>query len=319
MKTMTLAHDKKKSAPVGRLLRRQAGFIPNSDQVRQVHQQLMELPDAASLEFAIYATARTVRLPSRIVTGLADEIWNKYRNVSQFPDSEYLTWPDVRNWLVDRFSRADRDQKSSSTFARSMLGGLLRLRDRDFYSSSLLLLADQLAGVSPKVVEPEKNQIEALLTELLSRPKLNRKAAEILSRCGKAMRTEMDVALDQQRQATARAESLKREAAVRQSECDSKDEQLRDQATVIDSLKAELISANDKIAFANDQISGTEEHWNVILKQKLSGLIAKLRSDIGHETREIVLCLDRGSPNSAMALERARQIETILERVNTTT
>ena len=66
-----------------------------------------------------------------------------------------------------------------------MLGGLLRLRDRDFYSSSLLLLADQLAGVSPKVVEPEKNQIEALLTELLSRPKLNRKAAEFLAAAGR--------------------------------------------------------------------------------------------------------------------------------------
>ena len=316
---MNLAHDKKTFAPVGKLLRRQAGFIPNSDQVRQVHQQLMELPDAGSLEFAIYVTARTVRLPSRIVTGLSDEIWKKYRDVSQFPDIEYLTWPDVRNWLVDRFSKADRDQKSSSTFARSMLGSLLRLRDRDFYASSLLLLADQLAGASRKMVDPETNQIEVLLTELLSRPKLNRKAAAILSRCGKAMRTGMDVALDQQRQATARAESLKREVEVRQSECDVKDEQLREQSTVIDSLKAELISANDKISVARDQLAGTEEHWNVILKQKLSGLIAKLRSDIGHETREIVLCLDRSSPNSAMALERARQIDTILERVNTKT
>jgi hypothetical protein len=65
-------------------------------------------------------------------------------------------------------------------------------------------------------------------------------------------------------------------------------------------------------------VTGTEEHWSVVSKQQLAGVVSKLRNEIEHETKEIILSLDRGTPNTDMALQRSRRIEKILEKSKST-
>ena len=315
---MKAAIEKKKPAGVGTLLGRQAGFVPHPDQVRQVYQTVVQLPNSDSLEFSILVMARTRRLPSRIITGLADEIWGKYRAVAEFPDTEHPTWIDVRDWICGRISRAMSAGQELALVGRAMFAALLSVRERDFYTNAVLLLADELAGASGKKSELDRNEIEAIVSELLTKRIPSRKELCLVGRTGKAMRSEMQASIEQRRQALGRAEALQSEITNLKTESASKDQQIRDHAAAIEAIRAELASVTEKLALAQEQITATEEHWNLVLKQKLSGLVAKLRSDIQHETREIAMCLDRNSPNVTMALERARQIDKILEEVNST-
>jgi hypothetical protein len=311
---MNVAREKKTPGPVSRLLTRQAGFVPSEDQVKRVYQQITELPNSDALEFSFFVRARAKRPASRIVTGLADLLWIKYRNIAGFPDIEHPTWVDIQEWIPTRVSRAISDKHDLMPVGRAIFASLLRYRDRDFYTGALLLFADQLAGATRKQSEPRQNEIETLLAELLVKPKLNRKQAAAIRLSGRAMQDEMQAAIDQRRQAVVRTEFLEREIENQKSVLQSKDQQLRDHAAAVESLKEGLAAANKELSATQGRVTGTEEHWAVVLKQKLSGLVAKLKSDIQHETQEIVLCLDRSSPNIAMALERARQIDKILEQ-----
>ena len=315
---MKVAIDKKKPAVVGALLRRQSGFIPNKDQVQRVYEQLLLLPHSGSFQFAMFLTARTGRSPSRMLTGLGDELWTQYLKIADFPDTEHPTWIDVRDWILARVSRARSAKHELIAVGRSMFAMLMRVRDRDFYTNALVLLTHELAGGNRKKMEAERNEIEGVVSELLLKRTPNRKDLELLSRCGKAMHSEMQVVQEQRRQAVGHAEALHIEITNLKTELESKDEQLKECAALIESLRGDLKSATEKLSLAQEQIVATDQHWNVVLRQKLSGLLAKLRSDIQHETQEITLCLDRSSPNTTMALDRVRQIDKIIDQVNNT-
>jgi len=310
-----LAKEKKASGPVIKLLNRQSGFVPNEDQVRKLYQCIRELPNPESLEFSLLLTARTRRMPSRVVAALADHVFLSYKEVSAFPDIEAATWVDVREWIVARLSVAISEKQDVLAIGRAMFSSLLRLRDRDFYTNSLLLLSAQIEGKQRKR-DSEQNEIEAVLGELLTRHKLNRKQLALIGRASRAMRNAVDSATDQRRQAMARADALQQDIAKLQAELKEKKTEIDECCKMITTLKNGLSAAQEDLANAQGRVAGTEEHWSVIAKQQLAGAVSKLQDEIGHETREIVLCLDRATPNGDMALQRARRIEKILEKAN---
>jgi hypothetical protein len=77
-----IAKSKKKTGQVLSLLNRQAGFVPNESQVTQLHQNLRELPNSETLQFAIFLQAKTRRSSSRVISALADRIWPGYKRLA---------------------------------------------------------------------------------------------------------------------------------------------------------------------------------------------------------------------------------------------
>jgi hypothetical protein len=255
---MRVAGEKKAPGPVSRLLTRQAGFVPSEDQVKQVYQQITELPNSDALEFSFFVRARAKRPASRILTGLADLLWIKYRNIAGFPDIEHPTWVDIQEWIPTRVSRAISDKHDLMPVGRAIFATLLPFRDRDFYTGALLLFADQLAGATRKQSEPRQNEIETLLAELLVKPKPNRKQAAVISLSGRAMRDEMQAAIDQRRQAVVRTEFLEREIQNQKSVLQNKYQQLRDHAATVESLKEGLAAANKELSAIQGRVTGNE-------------------------------------------------------------
>jgi hypothetical protein len=315
---MRLDHEKKTSGAIIKLLHRQAGFIPTEGQVNQIYLQLRELPNSNVLDFSIFVAAQTRKLPSRIVTAVAERVWMKYHSVAEFPDTDHPTWVDVRDWMSARFARAFAEKQDLAYVARAIFANLLRLRERDFYASSLLLFAAQIGGRTRRKSDSGENEIETALAELLSKKQPSRKQAVLIARSVQSMRDTVDMAVDQRRQAMSKVESLQQEIFKLQSEIREKKDQLKEQSESIETLRTQLSVAQDELRTAQGQVTGTEEHWSVVSKQQLAGVVSKLRNEIEHETKEIILSLDRGTPNTDMALQRSRRIEKILEKSKST-
>jgi hypothetical protein len=315
---ISLAKSNKTTGAITKLLNRQAGFVPNEAQAKQVYQCIRELPNSDALQFALFVLARTKPLPSRVVSALGDQIWSDYKHVAAFPDIEQPTWVDVREWISGRISKAIAERQDVLRVGRSMFAFLLRMRERDFYPNALLLLADQIGGNKRKKGESAQNEIEVIVAELLARPKLNRKQVALIGRSGRTMRDVLEAAIAQRRQDTARLESHQQEMVRLQAQLKEKGIEVDERTEALTALRAQLSAAQEDVAAAQGRVAGTEEHWSVISKQQLAGTVSKLRGEIEHETKEIVLCLDRAAPNTDMALQRARRIEKILQKANST-
>jgi hypothetical protein len=313
-----LARSKKKFSHLLKILTRQAGFVLNEGQAQQMQERIRGVPNADGLEFSIVVLARTRHSPSRVVSALAEQTWPVYRQRAAFPDIEAPTWIDIRDWLKDRLSKATAEKEDTADVGRSIFASLLRVRDREFYLNALLLFADLLAGKGRKNAFSEQSELEAVFAELLARPKLNRRQVGLIGKSGRSMRDAVDLALDQRRQAISKTDTLQDEIARLRTEMQLKAEESEEQARALATLQANLTSAHQELAAAHGRIAGTEEHWNVVSKQQLAGVLSKLKREIEHEMKEILFSLDRALPNTEMAIQRVRRVQRILEKADGT-
>lgn len=313
-----VAKQKKTAAPILKLLNRQAGFVPNEAQVKQMHQAIHELPHSDALQFSIFVLAKTRRLPSRVMSALADHIWIGYKEISEFPDIDHPTWVDVREWLTSRLSRVFSEKQDSFAVARSIFASLIPMRERDFYVNALLLFADILGERTNSKRLSEQNELEGVLAELLRKPKVSRGNVALVGRSGRVMREAVDAALDQRRQATAKSDLLQQEITRLHIELQHKTAEVKEQNEALAALKSRLAAAEKELEAAHGRVVGTEEHWNVVSKQQLAGVLSRLRGEIEHETKEILFSLDRTKPNTEMAIQRVRRIEKILQKADNT-
>ncbi len=83
----------------------------------------------------------------------------------------------------------------------------------------------------------------------------------------------------------------------------------------IATLRSELEKAHACNSAEQKRSRALEEYWKETSDKQRNEIVFKVRSRLEHEVNEIRLCLDRSSPNVAMAMDRVKKIEEFLASV----
>jgi hypothetical protein len=88
--------------------------------------------------------------------------------------------------------------------------------------------------------------------------------------------------------------------------------QLKEAIERIDELERVNRERESELRAETDRCNSIEIHWRETLRSEMARLSSRVRERLSHEANETELCLDRQTPNVAMAIDRIRRIREFL-------
>lgn len=307
------------------LIKSKVSFDVTGESIRAILEALKEFPEANLLYFLTVREREFGRTRNVLLDRLASKIVEESRSATAYPSEIHGPSQEPGNltrilWWAKNTQGLLRDSESGGlevTTARVALISLLPDKDQSFFIPAVLRIFErcikQTRRKKPRST-PTPDSTTAFarlaadqLSTLKPKPSLKTliEAAAVFHEANESLAAQLDRANRRWGDASNEITELGAEVTKLRQTCESRADEIKE-------LQGKIKDAQSHIADQAERYEALEEYWKGQVSLQQNEMAFKIRTRLEHELNEIRLCLDRESPNKAMALDRVAKIYKLL-------
>jgi len=310
-------------------LRYKIEFAVTPEHIQEMFRIINAAPYISSLHFSIVADAKSGRRTNPIIEKAASSLISDAREKMGYPvatdahaTNEMLS-DKVIQWVETIMAPQSWSGRGTEdiVIARTALICLLSDKDKPFFIPAILKILSHCikrpkkskAGIAPPA-NPEVIIGGMMVAQFATnKPKaLGIKniigATEALLGMRRQMGEQVSNIIKERDNTSDENMQLKSEVSDLKKLCNRQEKEISD-------LQIGLEKANSQASEEHRRYNALEAYWKETSEKERNAALSKIKASLEHEINEILLCLNRKSPNVSMAMDRINNIISLLEKI----